>query len=189
VELRPLGLLVGKDNSPSYAGAYASAGYDQTYFSLGLGVGVLYSQRTVQHDGYSDDGGYHSSPPTFEGQTQFSVLQQVRLGARDGLHFAASSAVKLRGDTWEFGWFEGLVQFPLGARTWGVLRGSGSPEPSYFFTEVGFRRLVRGNGGPGSVFVRPTAGVAGIVSQRSSSGEDLAIGPLIGLHVEGRFGG
>jgi len=178
VDFRPLGLLVGKNNSPSYAGAYASAGYDQTYFSLGLGVGVLHSQHEIE------DG----SPPIFVDQTQFSVLQQVRLGARDGLHFAASTAVKLRGDSWEFGWFEGLVQFPLGSRTWGVLRGSGSSEPSYFFTEFGFRRLVRGNGGPGSLFLRPTAGVAGIVSQSSEWG-DLAIGPLIGLHVEGRFGG
>lgn len=186
VELRPLGLLVGKGNSPSYAGAYASAGYDQTYFSLGLGVGLLYSERTIHYNnGYYDSQAQvyrQSSPSTTEDQTQFSVLQHVRLGARDGLHFAATTAVKLRGDAWEFGWFEGLVQMPIGSRSWGVLRGSGSPEPSYFFAEFGFRRLVRGNGGPGSLFLRPTAGVAGIMSPRSD-----AIGPLIGFHVEGRF--
>ncbi|MFT3922427.1 MAG: hypothetical protein QM778_07835 [Myxococcales bacterium] len=181
LELKPLGLLVGKDSSPSYAGAYASAGYDQTFFSLGLGLGMLYSRRVIDINAYGDD----SYPLSTESRVQFSVLQQVRLGARDGLHFGVSTAVVLSGDSWKFGWIECDAQVPLGSRSWGVVRGSGAPEPAYFFTEFGFRRLVRGNGGPGSLFLRPSAGVAGI--QQRNHYESFSIGPLIGIHVEGRF--
>lgn len=182
VELKPLGLFLGSDNTAGYAGAYASAGYDQTYFSLGLGVGMLYSQRLLEdYDSYYDE-----SPARTEGQTLFSVLQSVRLGARDGLHFSVSTALAIQDDRWTFGWIECQGQLPVGSRSWVVVHGSGSPEPGYFYTEFGFRRMVRGNGGPGSLFLRPSAGVAGMENNKALY-DSLSMGPMIALHVEGRL--
>jgi hypothetical protein len=114
-----------------------------------------------------------------------SVLQHVRLGSRDGLHFESSSAVRLDLHSWSFGWFEGSVQIPVSSRSWFLLRSSGGTDPGYVYTELGFRRLVRGNGAGGSLFVRPSAGFSGISSPEHSG--DFVLGPMLGLHLEARL--
>ncbi len=143
----------------------------------------MYSQELID-ESRSVDGYYRESFRT-ESHAQFSVLQQVRLGARDGLHFGASTAVLLDGDSWVFGWIECDAQVPIGSRSWLAVRGSGSPEPGFFFTELGFRRMVRSSGRPGSLFLRPTAGIAGIAQQQLYG--SFSVGPLIRIHVEGRI--
>ncbi len=184
-ELRPAGFMVSKSpETPTYAAAYVSAGYDQTYLGIGLGVGALYMRDAQVNADYYYDANYNAHRLPSDNGTWFSVQQSVRLGARDGMHATLSTALRLESERWRFAWVAADVQVPIGPRSWVSVRGSGSGEPGFFFAEAGFRRLVRGNGGAGSLFLRPAAGVAGIAEP---SENDYSVGPMVALHVEARL--
>lgn len=177
-ELHPLGAILGTGKDGVAFGALASAGYDQTYFGIGLGLGGMHTTRSAWDAEYEG-----VSRSNFE----LAVTQTVRLGARDGLNLTLRNALRLSDGEWAFGWFDGHAQLPVGNGSWLMAHGSGGDAPGYALGEVGFRRLVRGNGADGSLFVRPSAGFAAI-AQRDGSDRSFQGGPMIGMHLEYRLG-
>jgi hypothetical protein len=125
------------------------------------------------HD-YSSDG----TDPVF------SFKQSARLGARDGLHLQVDTSFALADREWHFAYTEGSGQIPLGARTWLILAAGGGEVGRFVHGALGLRRLVRGNGGHGSLFVKPCVGVVGVERADSTT---LDLGPSVGVHLEWRL--
>lgn len=180
-ELRgfPLGGMIGSGNDVPLMGAIAQAGYDHPYFAVGLGAGAL-----------TRGGWYDEFDPTTSRFREFSsqstrpaISQYARLGPRDGLNLSAQSVFVLL-DEWAFGFVEVRGQIPLVRATWLNIGGAGGSQAGFFYTELGLRRLVRGDRGSGSLFVRPSVGVAGVDKRDGYYG--MRIGPMVGFHLEWR---
>jgi hypothetical protein len=92
------------------------------------------------------------------------LVQLLRIGAIDGLHFSSrSKAVVFHSET-EFSSLELQGQIAVGSDAWLILRGGGGVE-GYGYGEVALRNLLRGNGGPGSLFLEIGVGGAGLYSE------------------------
>jgi hypothetical protein len=183
LELRPIGGRIGSDHGDGVFAGFASVGYDHTYFSLGIGVGTLYQSKF---------GEIATSPGDTEHlrDTRFALgtLLNVRLGSRDGVNATLTTTFALRSNEWEFGFIDLTGQAPVGSRSWLTGGLGGGAGVGYLYVELGFRRLIMGNGAGGSLFIRPTVGVAGIDQRRPGSDSgNFAAGPMVGLHVEGRL--
>ena len=110
------------------------------------------------------------------------MIQQARLGALDGLNFMLTNAFVLVDQRWHFGYFDLTVQVPLNRKTWLTAAGGGAQQAGYAYGELGLRRLLRGDRGSGSLFVKPSVGAAGIDNRYDGYG----FGPMIGCHFEWR---
>jgi hypothetical protein len=181
-ELRPFGVIVGDVRNSGAFGGFVSAGYDHQFFAVGLGVGALLNGEQT----YTWNG--QQSVVSRDEGLDFAVTQNARLGAVDGLHLSITNAFALdaSNDRWRFGFFEGSAQIPLGTRTWLLTSGGGGRRAAYFFAELGLRRLVAGDGGPQSLFLKPAVGLAGIDSREQELSE-FYIGPMVAAHAEWRM--
>jgi hypothetical protein len=81
-----------------------------------------------------------------------------------------------------FGFFDLNLQIPLNRQTWLTAAGGGGRQAGYLYGELGLKRLLRGDRGSGSLFVKPSVGVAGIDNHRDGFGA----GPMIGCQLEWR---
>jgi hypothetical protein len=180
-ELRgfPLGGIVGEGRDTPLMGAIAQAGYDHPYFALGLGAGALL--RGAWSEEWQQQGNVYVTRASQS--THFAISQYARLGARDGLNLSVQSVFVLV-DDWKFGFVEVRSQIPLTRGTWLVPAGAGGEQAGFFYTELGLRRLMRGDGGSGSLYVRPSVGAAGV--DKRDGWNSMRIGPMIGFHLEYR---
>jgi hypothetical protein len=164
------------------AAGYVKASYDVRKFELGLGVGA----ETV-----------HDTPFPIASGSGFLFVQQVRLGALDGLNFEALGYAVLFHSEFEFSAFVGRAQIPVGESYWLVFAGGGGGT-GYGFGDIGVRALLRGNGDRGSFFLTVTVGGAGvyenIVTTCRGNGSEFAcpqevqyVGPTVGVGGEWRF--
>jgi hypothetical protein len=167
------GVIASGENGAVFAG-HVLGGYDHTYFSVGIGAGLLLGNHERLYDDYD---AYGTDPV-------FSFKQSMRLGARDGLQLQVDTAFALADREWHFAYTEASAQIPLGTRTWLTLSGGGGDVGRFVHGALGLRRLVRGDGGPGSLFVKPNVGMVGI-ERVDTSGMDA--GPAVGVHLEWRI--
>jgi hypothetical protein len=114
----------------------------------------------------------------------FSFKQSMRLGARDGLNLQVDTSFALADRQWHFAYTEGSAQIPLGTRTWLTLSGGGGEVGRFVHGALGLRRLVRGDGGSRSLFVKPSVGLVGVEQLDST---DMDAGPAVGVHLEWRI--
>ena len=175
----PLGLGVGGPRNVVLFGGSVVAGYDQQYFSVGVGVGAARRGDVV---GHKDSNGVYSEG--FEQNLRFSVTQAARLGALDGLHLSAQSSFVLLSDHWALAFFELKGQIPINRETWLAPAGGGGRQTGFFYVEMGLRRLLRGDRGSGSLFLRPSVGMAAVDTRTLDSAWHP--GPMAGVHLEWR---
>jgi hypothetical protein len=171
-ELSPVGLILSKQSDAGVLAGHVLAGYDHSYFAVGLGLGLVMGNRSSLYE-----WGRSGAAPVL------SVKQATRLGARDGLHVRVDTVFALAAEQWQFAAVEVNAQIPLGSRTWLTLGGGGGEAGRYTRGSLGLRRLVYGHGGSGSLFVSPSVGVVG-VTQLSGTSTDA--GPSVGVHLEWR---
>jgi len=163
--------------SVGVANAAAIASYDSQYVEMGLGFGV----QTLNETGSLVEPG-----------SGLAVVQQVRLGARDGLNFSARTNLALFHSQFQFGGMVGSAQIPLTRGYWLLLNGGGG-NVGYAFGEMGLRALLAGNGLAGSKYLTVTAGGVGVFRSGTcdeffSCSEDVAYGgPMAGIGGEWRF--
>jgi hypothetical protein len=171
-EIAPVGGVISSESDGAVFAGHVLAGYDHTYFAVGVGVGLMLGSGQVLYD-YDNK----SAEPVF------SVKQSTRLGAADGLHFRVDTVFALASREWHFAYAEGSAQIPLGARTWLTLSGGGGEVGRFAQGALGLRRLVRGDGGSGSLFVKPSVGVVAVERLSSTT---MDTGPAVGVHLEWR---
>lgn len=174
----PLGGRVGRGRDVGVLGAIAEAGYDHALFSVGLGAGAV--RRGDGYASFSRDGIERWER---DESVALAVVQAARLGALDGLSLRVTNAFLLDDARWRFGFLDASMQVPAGRRTWVGVAGGGGAQSGFFYAELSLRRLVRGDRGRGSLFVRPSVGLSGI-DTRDSAG--WSPGPMVGMHLEWR---
>jgi hypothetical protein len=176
--LDPLGFAsVRTKGSVTTVNAGLIASYDSHYFEMGLGVGA----QTVNEAGFLLEPG-----------SGLTVVQAIRLGARDGLNLTARTAVALFHSEFQFGGMVASGQIPVTPGYWLLLNGGGG-NVGYGYGELGLRVLLAGNGLAGSKFLTVTAG--GVSVFRSGACADSFActervsygGPMAGIGGEWRF--
>ena len=181
--LSPLGWGTGEDKpSTTPVAAFAKVSFDPHLFEVGLGIGG----ETVHDTAFGTDSG-----------SGVGFIQQLRLGARDGLHLDTRGHAVLFHSRFSFSGFAGSGQIPVGERFWLLFTGGGG-SAGYGFGEIGVRALLLGNGDRGSFFFTGSAGGGGVFENRSMtcSGDGftfpcpdpvLYVGPMLGVGGEWRF--
>jgi hypothetical protein len=157
------------------------ASYDEHLLEVGLGLGA----QTVNDVALGQQRGSGTL-----------IAQVLRLGSVDGLNLAVRSDFVLFASRFEFSGLSGSAQIPLGQSSWLVARGAGS-RAGFGYGELGLRALLRGRGGPGSVYLMVTAGGATVFRAAScsfeagfegcSSDESSTSGPMAGAGLAVRF--
>ncbi len=189
LELSPVVIGLADDGNVFNYAALALAGYDQTYFEIGLGVGALSFRDTS----------YRYDPMTMRSElidnsgAAFAVAQTIRLGPADGWNLVVDNAFALVDDGFEHAQTSATAQIPIFERSFLLLRGGGGAT-GFAFGEVGLRQLVRGNGDAGSLFIDVTVGGGTIwmVTRECddagacTSDETQYAGPMLGFGVDWR---
>ena len=105
----------------------------------------------------------------------------------DGLHLSLRNDVSLFHRQFDYSAFNGLAQLPVSDRGWLLIQGGGGTV-GHAFIEIGGKALLRGNGAPGSLFLRGTIGYAALYENPATS--DLRVGPNGAVSLSERsFGG
>jgi hypothetical protein len=212
IRMQPLGFGWTEDGNIVSASFMAEGGFDGRAFAIGLGAGV----STVNGDldemmrsfGVATDAGGEPAQETeWDQRTRaaFTLSQQVRLGARDGLSLSVYNLLMYDkgGEDGDSGFIYagtgGKVTIPLAARTFMFLEGGGGVM-GYGFGDLGVFTWVRGSGDAGSVGICALAGAAGVWGVRKKTvtpaggqpyteTENVTIaGPMVGLGMTYRFG-
>jgi len=154
------------------------ASYDSQYLEMGLGFGA----QTVNEAAFLQSPG-----------SGLSVVQLVRLGARDGLNISARTSIALFHSQFQFGGMVVNSQIPITRGYWFLINGGGG-NVGYGYGELGLRALLAGNGLAGSKYLTVTAGGVGVFRSGrcddpfSSCSESLSYGgPMAGVGGEWRF--
>lgn len=164
---------------PEHGGALVGGGsvdamLDTTYFAVGVGIG--FGQYTTRLSRTPLD-------PSADQRVGFAVLPTLRAGPVDGLSLELTGNILAVVDEFRFGGLDGRVRIPVAPGFWIELRGGGWPS-GLALAEGGLRIAAEGNGGPGTIFVTPMVGFAGI----DTGNHGFRSGPIIGIAVEGRVG-
>ena len=217
IRMQPLGFGWTEDGNIVSASFMAEGGYDSRAFAIGLGAGV----STVNGDidemmqsftgtaMSSEDGDGTPDVVKWDQRTRaaFTISQQVRLGARDGLNVSVYNLLMYNNDDdggedesgFIYAGTTGKITVPLAARTFIFLEGGGGVM-GYGFGDLGVFTWVRGNGDAGSIGISALAGGAVVwgvrektttpaVGQPYSVTETVLIaGPMVGLGMTYRFG-
>jgi len=174
LELRvsPIGFGSGDFTTIGVGHGELGLSYDDRVFGFGVTLGATVTE-------VAEDGGFGAY------RTSFGVSTGVtfRAGARDGLYveIGVSYGYTPNGFQWVYSRFDGAI--PVGSGFWMVVSASGGYTRHGMGT-VGFRGLVRGSGGPGSLFLTGYFGGVGIF--RPGVFESYS-GPLLGLGFEARY--
>ena len=192
VRVDPLGFAIASGKDVWAIAADASLSYDTDVFRIGLGAG--FSRIADQDDRFSPDAPENQ-------RFGFNVTQVARLGARDGLHLMVRNSFVVENEEFVYGGTSGQIQVSLDRLlndTWLLLRGGGHIA-GQAFGELGLRVLARGNGGPGTIFLTPSIGGAGVWGSREVDCPDFSpeavacfdrvsyAGPMVGFSVEWRL--
>lgn len=176
--LQPVGIGTAEQGATTPAAAAVAIGYDATLIEVGLGVGG----QTVNEPDFDLEPG-----------TGITLLQRVRIGARDGLHLEAFSYVALFHSEFEFSSLRVQGQIPMSRGTWLLVAGSGG-SLGLGHGEVGVRILLSGNGDADSFFLTTTVGGVHVFETEPCFGPfdacDADIdytGPLVGVGGEWRL--
>ncbi len=170
--LSPLGFGFGDLGRVSVGHSEIGLGYDHRVFGFGVTVGATITE-------VDDDDGFG----TYRTTLGFSTGVNLRVGARDGLHaeIGVSYGYTPNGFEWVYARFDAAV--PLKTGFWLVFTTSGG-RTRHGMGAIGFRALLRGSAGPGSLFFTGYFGGAGILRPGAF---DVYAGPMFGLGLEARF--
>jgi hypothetical protein len=182
LELKPLGGIWSAKTTTSVFAGHALLGYDHQFFAVGAGIGLV---RAARGEWKTDAGSTDGYLVPADMGAALSVKQMARLGSRDGLYLSVDNAFVLGGRRWHYAFVDVAVQIPLGKGRWLTLDGSGGGLARFMQVGLGLRRLVYGTGGPHSLFLRPSVGVAAVSGDKYVE-SDFFYGPMVGLHAEWR---
>lgn len=210
LSLQPLGLGTSADGKIVTTAALAEGGYDGRAFSVGLGVGMSWTNGDVdamlESFGAADKASADVAvEETQETHTAFTLSQVARLGAHDGLHLSLRNLLLLHRDPdtdeqgFIYGGTTGRLVVPIDDPTDLLLEGGGGVM-GYWFFGAGVATWVVGNGSPGSWRLEATAGGAGIWGSKkvtetygdppmvSTYSKDVDVmGPAVSIAVAHRF--
>ena len=150
VELAPLIAVLGKPHSGVAGNVLFTAAYSSRFFELGFGVGY-------QGVAYGRSGGV--------------IGQTIRLGAIDGLNLTFMNQLVWSDDNSDgeqrfmVGSLSGQINIPLVSRVSMFFSGGGGSQ-RYGYGDAGVRIYVHGTGGPGTIIISSSLGMAYIVSER-----------------------
>jgi hypothetical protein len=170
--LAPFSVATAEPGAIAPFAAVVTGSYDAPLFEVGLGVG---SQSV------------HSPDFGVEPGNGLSLVQRLRLGARDGLNLEAMSYIALFYSQFEFSSLRATLQIPIG-RSWLLLSGGGGTLGAGL-GEIGLRVLLSGNGDRDSVFMTTTLGGVNLWRECSDVFCDDEIdyaGPMIGVGFDWR---
>ncbi|MBI5526815.1 MAG: hypothetical protein HY897_10825 [Deltaproteobacteria bacterium] len=204
--LKPFGVGLAGDGNIVAEAANLVGSYDTSYFEIGLGLGWSAVNNPIEESALSSDeaAGIGASVPRFEKvRDGLSIAQMARLGSLDGMHLHVDNFFVLYKGEFQYGGTIGSIQTPIGDRSWLLLRGGGGVA-GYAFGEIGLRVLVRGNGGPGALFLTPSLGGAALMGEKEGKctiydyngqktstvacAQELSYGgPMVGFGMEWRF--
>ncbi|MDH5672137.1 MAG: hypothetical protein OEZ06_08310 [Myxococcales bacterium] len=175
--IQPLALATAGDGGSAPMAAIITGGYDVHMFEVGLGLGG----QTVHDVRLGSEPGSGTS-----------IIQRLRVGARDGLHLEAWNHVTLFRSEFDWSAIRISGQLPISRGTWLRMTGSGGTL-GVGFGEIGVRTLLRGNGGPDTLFLEATIGGVHVFEDPPRcqdfdcpAGLDYA-GPMVGLGAEWRM--
>jgi len=167
----PFAVGAGEAGTTVPTAAFLTASYDAKLFEVGLGLGA----ETV-HDPAFD----------LEVGSGLSVVQMVRLGARDGLNLTVRTHVVLFHSEFEFSSVQMQAQIPFGGETW-LIAGGGGGSVGAGYGELGLRALLTGNGDRDSFFLTAVVGGVNVFEQDNFSSRIDYTGPMVGIGGEWRF--
>lgn len=187
--LQPLGLATGKDGGMTPFVALMLASYDTRNFELGLGFG---GQKVNNPGGFTDVDANAVGPGT-----GITIAQFARMGDRDGLMITIRSDIVLFRSKFELSNVVVQGQLPLrGEQGLWVIATGGGGTTGYALGEIGLRSRLKGDGGPGSVFLNVTIGGTSLFFEEAKSDSSGVItevrspdysGPLLGIGADWRI--
>ena len=215
--LSPLGLGWSQDGNPISVAGVAAGGLDNRFFSVGLGAGwsMLNKELSVtnyEYDMATSAGGGYETIAFDEVDRAFSVAQQARLGARDGLNVVVRNTFVLvpeftyssrdcvydenydpscntrerTGSAFTFGGIAMRGNVPVGART-DLFVDWGTGKAGATWVTGGVATWLQGNGDAGSLGLEVAAGYGEVVGTPGQSSVYLN-GPLVSAGARWRFG-
>lgn len=197
----PVGIGLAREGNIFAGAGNLFVGYDTRFFEVALGAG--WSVINEADSGVDTDGDGIFDRLRDSAGSGFSLAQLARLGSEDGIHLTARNTFLLYDDEFHYGGTVGEVLFPVSDRA-GIFGRGGGGESGFGFGELGLRLLLRGNGGPDSVFVSASLGGAELSSQESvtcasfdpGTGQPVTpvgctkdveyAGPMVGFGIEWR---
>lgn len=214
IVLQPVGLGWSEDGNVVSTAGLLQAGYDNRAFAVGLGGGISWvngnADEMLGSSGFaeSDAGSPNQTVERQVTHSAFTLSQQARLGARDGLNLSLRNTLILHRDEEQdesgfiYGGTLGKLTLPLDRRSDLFLEGGGGVM-GYWLVGAGVGTWVVGNGAPGSWKLSISAGVAGIWGSREVTetvmsppdqprvytyDEDIGIGgPMVSVGFQRRF--
>lgn len=164
-ELMPAAFALGSENGRADILGHALVGFDDRWFELAVGGGFLFDEESS------------GSGPAPDTQSFGVVSQYFRLGSMDGVNTQVRLSLFSDSSRFRLAYLEGALFIPIDSRITLMSRLAGS-ERRFGFGEFGIRFRTHGNGGPGTLFITPTAGGAGV---------DEYYGPSAGISIETRL--
>jgi hypothetical protein len=181
--MSPFGWGTGNDQPAVTASSvFAKVSYDTDFFEIGFGIGG----QSINDTSFGTDSGSGTV-----------LVQQLRLGALDGLVLDTVSHAVLFHSQFRFTDLVGRGLIPVGERYWLLFAGGGG-SAGFGYGEMGVRALLRGNGDRGSFFFTGSVGGAGVFENIDTRCSEINLtyachkqvlysGPMIGAGGEWRF--
>jgi hypothetical protein len=179
--LQPVGLGWSSDGNVVSTAGLLQAGYDNRAFAVGLGGGISWVNGNADNMLESSSFGSAADASPAQSSTQvvqrqtthsaFTLSQQARLGARDGLNLSLRNILILHDNKsanqsgFIYGGTMGKLSVPLDRRSDLFLEGGGGVM-GYWLVGAGVGTWIVGNGAPGSWKLSISAGAAGIWGSR-----------------------
>ncbi len=192
VEASPAAFTLFANDAHYPVSVAAGVTYVTDWFEVGLGGGAL-----VGNAGPCTP----SSPEAkseCEQNTGATFNQFLRLGALDGVHLQWESSIFARSGGFVLGTGRGELAVPVSSRV-GLYGGGGVGENGWALGEIGVRSMFGGTGGPGTVVLSASLGVASVFDGRGQKQVDLSnkdyvnyvqevvAGPAVGFGMEWRL--
>lgn len=212
----PFGLGWSTDGNPITIAGTFTGGYDSRYFAVGLGAGWSMYNGDLAYYGYEaamDSGGVSGSFTSVK--DTLAVVQEARLGARDGLSLEVRNTFLLvpeyksvvakddagdpildeygnetyetrrSGDSFNYGGLALRANVPTGIRT-DVFANGYFGEAGCTVVEGGVFTWLRGNGDRGSLGLQVGVGYGDVTGSPDDEYVSLA-GPLVSVGGRARF--
>jgi hypothetical protein len=214
--LAPLGVGWSKDGNPILVSAVATGGYENRFFSVGLGAGWTMLNGDPTSSGYAKEAadGFGEAVEFKDVDNAFSIVQEARLGARDGVFVSVRNTFILypvteyvwreecnaydykgdyedcydiddQGSEFVFGGIAMRFGIPVGERT-DVMVDWGLGKAGAIWVEGGVSTWLRGNGDKGSLALEVGAGFGEL--QGAPEDESISLyGPLVSVGAKWRW--
>jgi len=211
--LSPVGAGWSRDGNPLSVAALGVGGYDQRYFSVGLGAGWSMLNSDPGRGLYLEDSGGGPDLEFQDVQGAMAVVQEARLGSRDGVNLTVRNTfllvprydtiydedgcegyedyyyysdcytVEEDGQEFAFGGIAMRIAVPTSART-DLVVDWGTGDAGATWVQGGVAAWLRGNGDAESLGIEVAAGYGSLTGRPDDQYVQL-YGPLVS--VAGRY--